>query len=545
MRIFACLLLLAACGDDAADLDADATEPIDASELADARPNTPPAVEATTPVDDAPGAEPTTVVSATFSEPMDPATIDGASFTVSDADGPIAGQVDYDAPSRTARFVPARRLALRGRYTARLSDAIADRDGAPLADDHVWTFAVRDGAWEAPALLESDDTENARVPHVAFAPDGTAIAVFEQHGDTWYARFDGVWSAPALLAADVTPQRLAFDGEGNAIVVLYRREPGLTTMIASVLASRYVPGAGWSAPELIETSAASAQDAQLVVSPDGTATVAWVDTSGDSILYNRYQPGSGWGAAEALRSGAGEPTRPRLAAGPGGVVFATWEEFDSASWLRRVWTRRFVPGTGWAEPESIELEGNQWGTNSEIAALPDGGAILVFLELTATGNLVRATRFTPAAGWGPIETLGSAVTPPSLAIDAAGDAFAAWAFSNGTVSDVHVIRYAPGIGWGSVSLVESSDVNASFPRVAVDPAGNAVTLFVHQTPGHADLWANRSLPGSGWGVAEPVEAGEGSVDTVFSLAIAADGSALVVWPQLVGSRIDVHFARFQ
>ena len=82
-------------------------------------------------------------VRATFSEAMESATITADSFTV---DG-ISGTVTYDAATRTATFQPGAPLGTLATYTARLTSAIRNLNGTPLAP-FSWQFST-----ESPARL--------------------------------------------------------------------------------------------------------------------------------------------------------------------------------------------------------------------------------------------------------------------------------------------------------------------------------------------------------------------------------------------------------
>jgi|GEM_PF-2005691 len=78
------------------------------------------------------------VISATFSEPLDSATIDGTSFTL----GGVQGQVSYDEAMRTAYFVPNVPLAHGVTYTATITTQVTDGNGNPISADHVWQFTT-------------------------------------------------------------------------------------------------------------------------------------------------------------------------------------------------------------------------------------------------------------------------------------------------------------------------------------------------------------------------------------------------------------------
>ncbi|RKZ09567.1 hypothetical protein DRQ50_15000, partial [bacterium] len=85
-----------------------------------------------------------TTVKATFSEGIDPTTLTTSSFTLTPQGGPaITAQVSYDALTFMATLVPAANLEYATTYEARLTTAITDVVGNPLAGDEVWTFTTR------------------------------------------------------------------------------------------------------------------------------------------------------------------------------------------------------------------------------------------------------------------------------------------------------------------------------------------------------------------------------------------------------------------
>ncbi len=79
----------------------------------------------------------------TFNRPLDPATLDGASFTLTPEGGaPVAATLSYVDSTRTAILTPAGILAPTTVYIARLSTAVADTAGLHLAADFQWSFTT-------------------------------------------------------------------------------------------------------------------------------------------------------------------------------------------------------------------------------------------------------------------------------------------------------------------------------------------------------------------------------------------------------------------
>jgi hypothetical protein len=104
---------------------------------------TPPKVVSVAPPNGANGACPNTIVTATFSEAMNPSTINATTFTLT---GPgttsVPGQVTYTASSNTATFTPASTLALNALYTATITTGVKDAFGNALASNFVWSFTT-------------------------------------------------------------------------------------------------------------------------------------------------------------------------------------------------------------------------------------------------------------------------------------------------------------------------------------------------------------------------------------------------------------------
>lgn len=113
----------------------------------------PPTVLSVTPED---GVCPNTTATATFSEAMNPSTIDASTFTLA---GPgAAGVVTYDVPNLTATFTPSASLALNTLYTATITTGVRDLFGNGLASNFTWTFRTSAVACQAPVPLKSAGT---------------------------------------------------------------------------------------------------------------------------------------------------------------------------------------------------------------------------------------------------------------------------------------------------------------------------------------------------------------------------------------------------
>jgi hypothetical protein len=108
-------------------------------------PSTPPAAPTVTVMSPAAGStfvDRGTTVKATFSRAMDPATVNGSTFTLTGPGGAVAGTVSYDAAANVATLIPAAQLAATTTYTAQVTTGAKALDGTPLASVASWSFST-------------------------------------------------------------------------------------------------------------------------------------------------------------------------------------------------------------------------------------------------------------------------------------------------------------------------------------------------------------------------------------------------------------------
>jgi hypothetical protein len=101
----------------------------------------PPAVISTVPANGAVSVPVSQVLSATFSETMNPGTLNTTSFTLTGPEGgAVSGTVAYSGV--TATFLPTANLANGSIYTATITTGAASVRGTPLAANYVWKFTT-------------------------------------------------------------------------------------------------------------------------------------------------------------------------------------------------------------------------------------------------------------------------------------------------------------------------------------------------------------------------------------------------------------------
>jgi hypothetical protein len=91
-----------------------------------------------------------TRASVTFSEEVDPATVNSQTFTLSSGTGAVAGSVSAESPT-TFTLTPQSGLSYATSYTGTLTTGVKDLAGNALAADHSWSFATPPagfGTWQ-------------------------------------------------------------------------------------------------------------------------------------------------------------------------------------------------------------------------------------------------------------------------------------------------------------------------------------------------------------------------------------------------------------
>jgi hypothetical protein len=111
-----------------------------------------PSVSSTSPSPGAAGVPVGVTITATFSEAMDPATINGSTFVLhTSSNAPVPATVGYNALNRTASLQPSSPLLAGATYTATVrggatNPTVRDASGNAMLTSLVWSFTVAAGA---------------------------------------------------------------------------------------------------------------------------------------------------------------------------------------------------------------------------------------------------------------------------------------------------------------------------------------------------------------------------------------------------------------
>jgi hypothetical protein len=171
-------------------------------------------VASVTPLAGAVGICPSTVVTATFSQAMNPATINAKTFTLTAGTPPVAVEGVVSYAGSTATFTPSGPLALSTLYTAMITTGAQDTSGSALANNYQWSFTTGSAAC-APAVVSVAPPDLA----TGVCPNTPVLATFNE----------------AMLASTINAATFTLTGPGTAPV------GGTVTYVASSNVATFTP----------------------------------------------------------------------------------------------------------------------------------------------------------------------------------------------------------------------------------------------------------------------------------------------------------------
>ncbi len=183
-----------------------------AGDSGDTAVNAAPFVISMIPLDGATDVATTTPVTATFSEPMDLATLNTTTFTLDAGAVPVLGVVTYDGGATTATFTPDLPLTDGVQYTATVTTGAQDVSGLAMSADFGWEFTT--------ATADLAPTVIATIPlhgEIDVSVDADLTATFSESmdrttiNDTTFILDDGSTSVLGVVTYDASTNTATFN----------------------------------------------------------------------------------------------------------------------------------------------------------------------------------------------------------------------------------------------------------------------------------------------------------------------------------------------
>ncbi|HEY4096382.1 MAG TPA: PKD domain-containing protein [Baekduia sp.] len=203
-----------------------------------------------------------------------------------------------------------------------------------------------------------------------------------------------------------------------------------------------------------------------------------------------------------------------------------------------------VPGAAqaapsWLAPTALSIPSQDAG-QQQVAVDAQGDATAVWVWSDGSHNRVQTSTRPAGGSWGAPATLsaaGQAANSPQVAVDARGNVTALWERDNGTHDIVQVAVRPAGGSWSSPSSLSSPSVSAQYPRLAVDPAGDAAAIWESYDGNYFSILATARRAGTSWPLPTTLAAGSGTYTGVTpDVGLDDVGDAIAVWYRAGGGQ---------
>ena len=402
--------------------------------------------------------------------------------------------------------------------------------------------AAPQGPWVQPAADLSAAGEDATAAQVATTPDGTATVVWHRwNGSAFIIQAatqppGGAFGAPVDLSVagqNATGSQISGAPDGT-VTVVWRRFDNSNTIIQ---AATRPPGGSFGAPVDLSAPGQDADEPQVEVAPDGTATAVWRRFDGSKqIVQAATRPSGGVFSAPMNLSAPGQNAfgRPQVAADPSGAFTAVWSREDGTNDIVQAATR--PPGGSFGAPVDLSATG-QDNDGSRIAIAPDGTTTVVWRRSDGTNTIIQAATRPPGGIFGApvtVSTIGQDAQAPQIDTAPDGTTTAVWFGNNGGNFVIQAATQPPGGAFGAPVDLSAIGQNAFNPQIAVGPDGTATVVWQRSNGSNNIIQATTRPPGASFG--PPVNLSASGRDAERAqIASFLDGAAIAVWNRFNGT----------
>lgn len=318
------------------------------------------------------------------------------------------------------------------------------------------------------------------------------------------------------------------DAHGNAVAAWYVRDGNDVT----VQRSERPAGGGWQPPIVLDAGANSSHlsmEAHVAVSAEGTAVVVWqhFDAAGFTLRGATRSAGGGWQEPVNISEpGLYDLGNESLGIDSSGRAVVAWQAARKsyAEWIVQ---GSVSSGGAWQQPVDLSDDPGRISVAPDVAMNTRGDAIVVWRLNRAefSGPDVLKSAVLPAGGgWGSAGDILSADPGDwRVVMDSRGNALVVWTRYLGSEAVLQSSSRPAGGAWQAPVDIASDRVAAL--RLVIDPQGNVVAVWEHGDT-HRLRGAVRPV-GRSWEA--PVEVSSGATASLEDLAIDPDGNAITLW----------------
>jgi hypothetical protein len=513
---------------------------------------TAPTVTQTSPLDKSEGVAVNAVLTVTFSEAMDSASVTADSIVLKQGDTLIAADVAY--ADSAATITPKAALGYTTAYTLRVTTSVRDAAGNPIAAavEAAFTTEQHSGAWDGMKAIENLSTP-CDDPVIAASADGTAVCVFTSGTDVYAVRYDGTsWSAPTALNTGVGScylPKIAIKPDGGAIAVWMQYDDGGSYFNAR--ASVFTPSTTtWAVPIVLNSDTGATYDCympEVAFARDGTeAMVVWIQNNGGgSYLVQSRRYTSSWGSQAPASGGGVHLGTPGIATCENHPVKVVYDAhgYAFAAWVApwSLWAARCVGGV-WGS--AVDVSG---GSAERLAFITSDSLGGTYACCSQDGASTGAYNSCDGANWkGSISFVSTnSFAYPVIGVSSTGDVFLLSTHLDSGINHLYYNKMPSGASSFIAAVkLDTSTVAAdscSWPSITFDAAENGMAAWLQYngTTGYYDLWSVR-YQGTAFGAPAIIDIGDGPISAKPSLSVGKGNRQFVVWPQNDGTHANIY-----
>lgn len=238
----------------------------------------------------------------------------------------------------------------------------------------------------------------------------------------------------------------------------------------------------------LEELASAQGKPSIAVDEAGNAYAVWEDYRNEHPdVYFAYRPAGGaWGSMEKINDdpGANSQQLPVITVDASGNAYAVWNDDRNGSWDVYF---------------AYRPVGGAWGANVKVNAMGEA----------------------------------SQYTPPAIAVDGAGTAYALWSDGRNDYGDIYFATRPAGGAWSTESKVndDAGSTSQYAPDIAVDAGGNVYAVWTDGRNGRQDIYFAHRPAGGDWGTQSRIN--EDTTATINrqapDIAVDSSGNAYAVW----------------
>jgi PASTA domain len=300
----------------------------------------------------------------------------------------------------------------------------------------------------------------------------------------------------------------------------------------------------WLGPQDLSPAGQDAFAPQVALDPAGNEVAVWalVDGGRYAVQAAARPAGGRWGAPQDLSAAGENADDPQVALNPGGDAVAVWRHWRDSSATVQAAVR---PARGkWGVPQDLSVAGVV-ASGPDIALDSAGNAVAVWGRYNGNDFILQAAVRPAGGAWGAPQDLsapGRDNGGPQVALDSAGNAVVLWTrYGNGSNGVVQESARPAGGEWGAPENLSAIDEDAGGPQIALDPAGNAIAVWLRREGINSVVQAAARPAGGAWGAPQDLSA-DGQDADVPQVALDQAGEAVAVWERLNGSNFIVQAA---